>query len=62
MLPELISRGQLSCVGPRNLPSKFGHNQVNNSQDISDTEFEEVVVGGVRVRMVIFCPIQLILC
>ena len=33
--------------GPRNLPFKFGKNQVGNSSDIADIEFVVVVLGGV---------------
>ena len=40
-----IFPGQLASVkdGPRNLPLKFGHDQVSNSWDIADIEF---AVGG----------------
>ena len=41
MLPGQMSLRQFKYVqdGLRNLPLRFGHNQVSNSRDIADIEF-----------------------
>ena len=36
----------MDIIDPRNLPLKFGQNQVSNSWDIDDVEFPVVGGGG----------------
>ena len=50
----------MDVIDPRNLPLKFGQNQVSNSWDIDDFEFP-VVGGGGGVKS-FSCQTQLLLC
>ena len=59
MFPGQMSLWHMESVkdGPRNLPLKFGKNQVSNSWDIADIEF--VVGGGGGCAKSFSCKTQL---